>query len=441
MQKKALLALMLAAMMILSGCALITVDEDVDNARIIIDVNGETVNKGTVKSMLDYQIYQNDYTNQMYQMYFGVSAGLSTDAETLLPEIITSYVKNLVAQQKIKELGLDQLTEEEQAEVQANAESEYDALLDQVAAYYLTSEELEGDALKARAKEYAAENGLGDLEYYQESAASNKQFEKLEAYAVKDVAVSEEEVIAAYDEKVAADKEAYAENKDAYISSRDYSTVYYAPAGLRFVKQILVKFTEEDNNAITEKNAAVTAAQTALTTAQTDLDNAGENADLDALNAVLTQAQADLDAATTALNEAKDAAAQNIKEKIDEIYAMATAEGADFDALVAEYNEDTGATEEGYLVGEGVTMYVTPFTEGAMALEEIGAVSQPVLTTYGYHILQYAGDLAEGPVALETVRAGLESEVLTAKQEETYNAAIEAWVAAADVKTYPERMN
>ena len=42
MQKKSLLALLLALMMLLSGCALVTVDTEKDNARTIIDVNGET---------------------------------------------------------------------------------------------------------------------------------------------------------------------------------------------------------------------------------------------------------------------------------------------------------------------------------------------------------------------------------------------------------------
>ena len=43
MQKKSLLALLLALMMLLSGCALVTVDTEKDNARTIIDVNGDQI--------------------------------------------------------------------------------------------------------------------------------------------------------------------------------------------------------------------------------------------------------------------------------------------------------------------------------------------------------------------------------------------------------------
>lgn len=442
MQKKCLLALILAAMMLLSGCALITVDEEIDNARVIIDVNGETVTKGTVNTMVTYQIEQNQYYNNLYTTYFGYNAGYPTDTATVQQQVIDAYVENLVSSQKIKELGLDQLTEEELAQVQAAADEEYDLFLSQVAMYYLTGEELEGDALTARAEEYAAENNLGTKENYVESATNQKQFEKLRAYVVKDVVVSQDEVTASYNEKTAADQETYAADQDAYLNAQNYgTTVYYTPAGLRQIKQILVKFTEEDSALITEKTTAQTQAQSALTTAQTNLDNAGEDADLDDLNAALEEAQTALDQAATALNDAKAAAAQNIQAKAEEIYTLATAEGADFDALIAQYNEDTGAPAEGYLVGAEVTTYVAPFTEGAMALESIGAVSQPVLTDYGYHILQYAADVTEGPVALETVQAGIESELLTAKQDETYTATVDAWIAEADVKTYPERLN
>jgi len=442
MQKKSLLALLLAAMLVMSGCSLITVDKEVDNARIIVDVNGETVNKATVQNMIDYQINQNAYTNQMYEAYLGMSANLPTDQASIQPTVIENYVSNLVAQQKIRELGLDQLTEEEQAQVQQKAEADYAAFLEEVALYYLADEGLEGEALTARAAEYAEENSLGTLDTYVQSATAEMTFDKLEAYAVKDVQVTEEELAATLAEYIAADEAEYAANANAYASAVNAgNTAYYAPAGLRYVKQILVMFSEEDAALITEKTTAQTAAQNALTAAQTALDEAAEDADKDALTTALTDAQVALAQAAAELEEAKNTAVANIQEKTDEIYAKAIAEGADFDALVAEYNEDTGAPAAGYVVGSEVTTFVAPFTAGAMALESIGAVSQPVLTDYGYHILQYSADVAEGPVALDAVRDIVHEDALAAKNAEVFAAAMEAWVAEADVKTYPQRMN
>ena len=65
MRKKCILALMLAGMLVLSGCALVTVDEAADNARVILDVDGETVNKAVFHNMVEYQLYQNQQMNSL----------------------------------------------------------------------------------------------------------------------------------------------------------------------------------------------------------------------------------------------------------------------------------------------------------------------------------------------------------------------------------------
>ena len=145
--------------------------------------------------------------------------------------------------------------------------------------------------------------------------------------------------------------------------------------------------------------------------------------------------------ATAALEAAKETARQNIKAKVDEVYALATAEGADFDALVAQYNEDTGMPAIGYAICEGYAYFVESFTAAGMALENVGDVSEPVESTYGYHIMQYSAEIPEGPAALEDVRAELEAEVLTTKQDAAYTEAVNQWVSEADVKTYTDRLN
>ena len=193
------------------------------------------------------------------------------------------------------------------------------------------------------------------------------------------------------------------------------------------MKHILVKFAEADATAITEKETALTTAQQALTAAAEGTDT--------------TELQAAVDAAAADLEAAKETARQNIKAKVDEVYALATAENADFDALVKEYNEDTGMPEIGYAICEGFAYFVESFTNAGMALENVGDVSEPVESTYGYHIMQYSADIAEGAVALDDVRAELETEVLTEKQDAVYTEALNQWVSEADVKTYTDRLN
>ncbi len=77
----------------------------------------------------------------------------------------------------------------------------------------------------------------------------------------------------------------------------------------------------------------------------------------------------------------------NVEEKkalAEELLGRAKA-GEDFDALVAEYNEDPGQTEEGYTFGPGEMQEA--FEEAAFALG-IDEISDVVETNYGYHIIK-----------------------------------------------------
>lgn len=430
MKKMSLLALLLAACVLLSGCSLITVDKAADAAQIIVDVNGEKVTKGTINSMLDYQIAQNEQTNALYSAY-GLSAGLPTDRETLAPVAIDSYVETLVTMQKAKELGLDQMTDEEKAQIEAAAQEAYDADIQSIIAAQFTDSEMTDEEKLQKAQEYATENGVL-LDLYIEDETNSKMLEKLEAETVKDVTVTEEELTARLNEKAESAKANY----EASLSSFGYAfnngaDIYYTPAGYRMVKQILVKFSDADASAITDAESKLTAAQSELEAAD-GAENA-EDVDKAALEASVAEAQKVLD-------DAIAAAKANIQPKVDEIMEKVKAEGADFDALVKEYNEDTGMPEKGYAVCEGYTYFVEPFTNAAMALEKVGDVSEPVLSDYGFHILKYDADLQEGVAPLDSVREALTSEILAEKQEECYDNAVAEWIAAADVKTYPEKM-
>lgn len=441
MQKKALLALMLAAVMLLSGCALVTVDEAVDNARTVIDVNGEIVTKGQLDNMVQNQVYQNQQLNSTYSL-LGLASYLPTTPAAVLDDLAQSQIESMVARQKAAEMGFDTMTDEETEEIQATAQENYDAQLDQIAVYYFSDSELEEDALRAECETFAQENGFATLDDYVKSATDSKALEKLRADAVKDVAVTEDELVSGLTEHADSEKTTYENSLSTYgYNVNNGTTVYYAPAGYRYVKQILIQFTEEDNTAVTDAQSALTTAQSALTTAQSNLDNAAEDADTEALQAAVDQAQADVDAAQAAADAALETAYANIQEKTDEVYAAATAEDADFDALVKEYNEDTGMPEIGYAVCEGYTYFVPSFTEAAMALENVGDVSEPVKSDYGYHIIQYSADIPEGSATLETVREPLTAELLSAKQDEAYEAALDGWVAEASVTTYLDRMN
>ncbi len=80
------------------------------------------------------------------------------------------------------------------------------------------------------------------------------------------------------------------------------------------------------------------------------------------------------------------------KRALAEEILLRAQNGEDFDALVAEFNEDPGAGETGYTFTKG-TM-VAAFEDAAFALK-IGEISGIVETQYGYHIIKRIPGLYE----------------------------------------------
>ena len=464
MQKRMFLALLLVACIALSGCALVVKDPVRDAQQVIIDVNGETVDKQTVSQLItDYTNNSLNYYYQLYSLY-----GLSFDASSIdtsgyPQQVIDNEVESLVLKQKFASLPELAMTEAEEDEIKAHAQEEYDEILDQIKSRYLSDSEKEGDELTEEAKAYALTlDERLTLDYYVDHAREEKIQEKLRAYAIRDVAVTEEEIKTEYNTRVAEAKESYGSDITAFGTAvNGGETVYYRPAGYRYVKQILVGFPDDLKSALTTANSALTTAQTALNNAQTALgDNAEalaaegitdeEKAELESkteeLTAALTEAQADLEAKTAAAEQAKADAFAAIQPTVDEVMAKIAA-GEDFDALMEQYNTDPGMQREpgktnGYAICAGYTPFETAFVDAAMALEKIGDVTEPVASdSYGYYIIRYQSDIEEGEVALDDVRAVIEPEVLSDKQDTTYDDTVKQWTSEANVKTYIERLS
>jgi hypothetical protein len=83
--------------------------------------------------------------------------------------------------------------------------------------------------------------------------------------------------------------------------------------------------------------------------------------------------------------------------------------------------------------GSGAAKYDT-----AMALANVGDVSEPVLTSSGVHIIYYNSDVTPGAVDIETIRDALAADALTVKQDNAYTEQYEAWKSEANVKKYPK---
>ena len=167
-----------------------------------------------------------------------------------------------------------------------------------------------------------------------------------------------------------------------------------------------------------------------------DEDKAKAEETLSAAKQELEDADKALLAANQAVTEATDKAFANIDEKADAVLAQLAEEGADWQKIMDENNEDEGMkdNEKGYAVATGMTNFDAAFVDAAMALEKIGDISPKTKGSYGYYIIRYESDEAEGPVALDAVKETLSSSLLTTKQNDAYEATKAQWVDEAGIK-------
>ena len=488
----ALIAMLALAVVMLSGCNLIGYDEELDGAQVVAKVNDTEITKAEWLAARDYLA---SYYQQYMQQYFGYTMELTEeDLESYGESALEQLIESQVIADKLVELGFDPLGEEDAAEVESYADStmsfykmlmryqnypdletveEEAARLQEEALIAATADEAQESVEPAEPVatitdaqlEEMLENDLNAVgysrDYFVQSRTISVQQEQLKDYATKDVAVSDDEVKAEFDSRVAAQKESFDATPALYAQYMNNGTdCYYVPAGYRGVKNLLIKISDEKSSEISDLNSAVSTAQSTIDDAQSQLDElsaedtsaydeealASYNAQVEALKEQIDTAQATLTESQAKLEETTLAAYAEIEATAQEALDKALA-GEDFDTLIETYGEDTGMNSEpnksrGYLVCEGLSLYEQSFQDAAMALEKVGDVStELVKTSYGYHILQYATDVAEGEVEYtEEIKSDIHAEMLEDAQDAAYDAAITQWVSEAEVKTYPKVM-
>ena len=113
------------------------------------------------------------------------------------------------------------------------------------------------------------------------------------------------------------------------------------------------------------------------------------------------------------------------KAQADDLYAQLQA-GADFGALAKRHSEDPGSKENGgrLTISKGQT--VAPFDQTAFLLAT-NALSKPVKTEFGYHLIQPVGETKPAQVTpLADVRGSIEQQLEQTKKTE----AMTKWVEA-----------
>lgn len=127
--------------------------------------------------------------------------------------------------------------------------------------------------------------------------------------------------------------------------------------------------------------------------------------------------------------------AKEIKAKVDK--------GEDFAKLAKEFSEEPAAKTSGGDLGEIMyndQRYDPTFVAAAMTLKE-GQVSEPVKTSFGYHIIKVT-KINEYPIlALDKVKDKIKDQLLYDAKEKKFDESLTAWKEELKIKKYDKNLN
>ena len=369
------------------------------------------------------------------QMYAQYGIPVNQYADQIKQSVLTSMVQQAVIDAKSKELGLDQLDEATMADLNALAAEDMDHYIDLYGSYF-TKE----DATEEENKE-AVLKGLADAGYTQEvmlqERVTNLVNEKLLDHVTESVSITEDEVSAEYDKMVEEAEKSYGESDFDYNSARTSgSVIVWNPEGYRAVKHVLIKFDEDQDERYGNLESTMSALEGEL-----DMLN-----DPEALKEAKAEAENNPDAEPIRTVEEVEADIGKVGANMEALYAELLPEaqrvidafnaGTDFQTLIDDYGDDPGMTQEpaatqGYAVAERSDYWEEAFVKAAMAIPEVGGISEPVHGSNGIHIIYYMADITPGAVPFEEVKDKVEETALNNRKTETFNDQVKAWIEEA----------
>ncbi|MDO4483878.1 MAG: peptidylprolyl isomerase [Clostridia bacterium] len=395
---------------------------------VMLTVNGVEVTRGEAN-----EIYQN-----MLSFYSG--NGLDVSSQEIQDIIWALALKQAVLleliNQKAAAAGLDQFTEEENAAMKAQAAEEMEAYVQQYIMYYgnLAEDATEEQKLAVRtdALSYLESMGITEAALLKD-LVEQTVYERVQASVTQGVVVEDAEVEAAFAERVSADQAMFADvaTYEFYTAYYGYQS-YYMPEGYRGVNHILLNVDEavladyQDKQAKLEEQASDEGAEATEGTAAADAAAAPE--------APVTEEE---------VEAARLACIANVQPIIDEINEKLAA-GASFEDLIVEYGQDPGMKDdtkraEGYAVAQDSIMWDPAFVKAAFSVDNVGDVAEPVVGSYGVHIVKYVRDVPAGPVEMtQEIQDELRAEVLATKESDMFNNALTQWETEADIQLSDE---
>jgi len=402
------IALALTLLMVIGiyGCNMVVKNVERERSTVIATVGDNIITKGELDDYFNAELISYGYDPAALM----ADPTAANDVNAYRIAMLDRLVEQTVLKQQADRLGFT-LTDSDKADARYSAQQSMESMREQINMQFineadyptLTTEE-KNNELERRFQEVLRQQGtdMDGLVATLEMAIINDRMLR----SIKgDVTVSEELLNQRYNEMMAEQKIVFTEDPGAYESTMNgYDIAAWQPTGFRRAKHILLKVSADEQAYIDE------------------LSKLGK---------------------TDEALAAYDAAMEVLLLKANEVKKQLDA-GIPFDQLVEDRNEDSGMRDpvtkrRGYLLRKESSM-VPEFIDAVFSMDTIGEYTDPVLTQFGYHIIQLTEIVEEGPVPLEDIRKSLTDELLAEEKERIWAETVEQWKSEYEIKTYPDRV-
>ena len=394
-----------------------------------------------------------DYYDYIVSMmsYYGVSAPTAdADIESYQDEA----VDGLVAQKKqlyfAKQLGLDELTADEEAEVQAAVDEEMEYYFDM----FRSDAEAEGaEDIEARAQELFNQELTASgfemdyvefEEYIFEQVAQQKTLEKLQEHVRSTATIDDDDVQAYYDQLLESQTTAYGEDASQYLTDQENfemnggDPAVVVPEGFLRVKVVAVAPQEAIDDTYEEKVAQMSEYEAEY--GKLMLEDEKANA------ARLKEIKTLYDALRVETDQMYEAYMADAKAKIEEAKAKLDG-GESIDAVLESYGEDAAYTEYALIAEHGRLMaqqsgaddFDDTLRNAALALAD-GTYSDVLQADDTYYIVYRVGTETAGTRTLDEVREAVEAAGLTAEADAVWAEQEAEWDEDDSMVTYHEEV-
>ncbi|MBT3319851.1 MAG: hypothetical protein HN948_02615 [Clostridia bacterium] len=438
MRKIKVVALLLALVMLLAGCSLVSPDEERIAMQVVATVNGTQI--------YNYEVSEEDVAASVQQTlyYSGMSENDLTpeqleetynDHRTFLLE---QLVNDEVMLQKAAELGFV-LTEDEKAEIMVIAIDYFDSVRESIVAQ-IKAENAEaageddsdilvyepGDDIDALLEEQTTtdpavlaeaearlqallEESRLSIDIYFDYLCEQELISKVRDYMTGQAEVTDQDAQTWYDQTLAIQQEEMDAEPGVFESLVYSKKIYtYVPGRIVAVREVILAFDEVQSSDVQ-----------ALYTVD-DMDAYDDMIDL-----ILTSSGDHLTMAADI--KARMQAGETIEDIVTELSVDA--------AYIAEPN-----TEKGYLIDSRTLAYSAEFVEAALGLQSIGDVSEVVVDYKGVHVLQLIKVYESGVVSFDDLKDSILTALLPSAEQDMYQQMLETWVEEADVKYFYNRL-